>query len=75
MVAEFGVCWATSTLEQTQRWYARAATMIGKGQYRRVKAFVYYDAEGCEKPTGTAAMVASFRHAVSVPRHRQPRTY
>ena len=75
MVAEFGVCWATSTLAQTQRWYERAAAMIGKGQYPLVKAFVYYDAEACEKPTGTSAMAASFRHAVSVPRLRQPRPY
>jgi hypothetical protein len=75
MVAEFGVCWATSTLAQTQRWYAQAARMIGRGGYPLVKAFVFFDAEACEKPTGSSAMTASFRHAVSVRRLRQRRPY
>jgi hypothetical protein len=75
MVAEFSVCWATSTLGQAERWYARAARMIGRGQYPLVKAFVYFDAEPCEKPTGSQAMTASFRRAVSVRRLKQSRPY
>jgi len=75
MVAEFGVCWATSTLAQTERWYARAAKMIGRGRYPLVKAFVHFEAEACEKPTGSAIMAANFRRAVSVRRLRQPRPY
>jgi len=75
MVAEFGVCWATSTVGQTERWYDRAARLIGRGHYRRVKAFVYFDVEACEKPTGSSTMAASFRRAVSVRRLQQPRPY
>jgi hypothetical protein len=75
MVAEFGLCWASSTLGQAEQWYARAGTMIGRGRYRRVKAFVYFDVDACEKPTGSSTMAASFRRAVSVQRLRQPRPY
>jgi hypothetical protein len=75
MVAEFGVCWAASTLAQAERWYARAARLIGKGRYPRVKAFVYFEVDACEKPTGSPAMAAAFRRAVSVRRLRQRRPY
>jgi hypothetical protein len=72
MVAEFSVCWETSTLAQTERWYAEAARVIGRGRYPRVKAFVYFGAEACERPTGSATMTTSFRRAISVRRLKQP---
>ena len=75
MVAEFSVCWASSTLMQAQRWYGQAGTVLRKGRYPRVKAFVYFDVAACEKPTGTARMAANFRRAVSVSRLRQRRPY
>ncbi|HJU36727.1 MAG TPA: hypothetical protein VJ716_04835 [Gaiellaceae bacterium] len=75
MVAEFSVCWASSTLKQAQQWYGRARTFLGKGRYPRVKAFVYFDVAACEKPTGTARMAANFRRAVSVKRLEQKRPY
>lgn len=75
MVAEFGVCWASSTLTQAQQWYGRARTVLRSGRYPRVKAFVYFDVNACEKPTGSALMTANFRRAVSVKRLRQRRPY
>lgn len=75
MVAEFSVCWAPSTLGQAQRWYGQARTVLRKGRYPRVKAFVYFDVAACEKPTGTARMASNFRRAVSVKRLEQRRPY
>lgn len=75
MVAEFSVCWASSTMAQAQRWYEQARTVLRRGRYLRVKAFVYFDVPACEKPTGTALMTANFRRAVSIKRLKQRRPY
>ena len=75
MVAEFGVCWNTATLSQATQWYADAASSLGADRYPLVKAFTHFNVYDCFQPTGSAAMKANFRAAVSVSRLQQTRPY
>jgi hypothetical protein len=75
MVAEFGVCWNTDTLSQATHWYVDAAASIDANRYPLVKAFTYFNVYECFQPTGSAAMKANFRAAVSVSRLRPTRPY